>query len=103
MISAIATVSFWLPSTLSSDVTTSQGLFITFTIMYGIFASAYVALFPASLVELFGIHNFASVNGVLAYKGTTLLTSVLLFAASFAVVWVRMEAMVGVDGKLVKK
>ncbi|KAL6825303.1 major facilitator superfamily domain-containing protein [Trichoderma camerunense] len=132
IISAIATISFWLPSTLSDDKTTSQGLFITFTILYGIFASAYVALFPASLVELFGVHNFASVNGVLymvrgmaslvgtpvggvlirshstgsparSYEGMTVLTSVLLFAASISVIWVRMEAMIGVDGKLVKK
>ncbi|KAJ4858116.1 major facilitator superfamily domain-containing protein [Trichoderma breve] len=108
------------------------GLFISFTILYGIFASAYVALFPASLVELFGVHNFASVNGVLymvrglaslvgtpvggvlirshstgsparSYEGMTVLTSVLLFAASISVIWVRMEAMIGVDGKLVKK
>ncbi|EHK17361.1 uncharacterized protein TRIVIDRAFT_66296 [Trichoderma virens Gv29-8] len=132
MISAIVTVSFWVPSTLSGDAATSQGLFIAFTVLYGIFASAYVALFPASLVELFGVHNFASVNGVLymvrglaslvgtpvggvlirshssgnpsrSYEGMALLTSVLLVAASFSVMWVRVEAMIGVDGKLVKK
>lgn len=132
IISAIATVSFWLPSTISGDLATSQGLFITFTVLYGIFASAYVALFPASLVELFGIQNFSSVNGVLymvrglaslvgtpiggvlirshstggpstSYEGMTLLTTVLLFAASFSVMWVRIEAMIGADGKLVKK
>ncbi|KAM0263920.1 hypothetical protein ACHAQJ_000955 [Trichoderma viride] len=132
IISAIATVSFWLPSTLSGDLATSQSLFITYSILYGIFASAYVALFPASLVELFGVQNFASVNGVLymirgmaslvgtpvggllirshstgsparSYEGTSLLTTVLLFAASLAVIWVRVEAMIGIDGKLVKK
>ncbi|RFU76009.1 hypothetical protein TARUN_6219 [Trichoderma arundinaceum] len=132
VISAIATVCFWVPSTLSSDIAASQGLFITFTILYGIFASAYVALFPASLVELFGAQNFVSVNGVLymvrglatlvgtpiggvlirshssdnpskSYEGMSLLTSIFLFAASFSVLWVRVEAMVGVDGKLVKK
>ncbi|KAL6872166.1 major facilitator superfamily domain-containing protein [Trichoderma novae-zelandiae] len=132
IISAIATVSFWVPSTMSGDVAVSQGLFIAFTVLYGIFASAYVALFPASLVELFGVQNFASVNGVLymvrglaslvgtpvggvlirshssgnpsrSYEGMSLMTSVLLFAASFAVIWVRMEAMIGVDGKLVRK
>lgn len=132
MISAIATVGFWVPSTLSGNLAESKSLFIAFTVLYGIFASAYVALFPASLVELFGVQNFASVNGVLymvrgmaslvgtpvggvlirshstgspsrSYEGMSLLTSVLLFAASFSVIWVRMEAMIGVDGKLVKK
>lgn len=32
---------------------------------YGVFAGAYVSLFPATLVELFGVEHFASVNGFL--------------------------------------
>lgn len=36
-------------STAQSD---GQGFFIAFTVLYGIFASAYVSLFPTSLVEL---------------------------------------------------
>jgi hypothetical protein len=36
-----------------SAESTGSTLFIAFTILYGIFASAYVALFPTSLVELF--------------------------------------------------
>ncbi|KAL1852681.1 hypothetical protein Plec18170_005815 [Paecilomyces lecythidis] len=65
LLSAISAIAFWLPSTIGNSTSTSQGLFITFTITYGIFASAYVSLFPTSLVEIFGVQNFASVNGVL--------------------------------------
>lgn len=130
--SAIATLVFWLPSTLLQDHRVAQTLFITFTVFYGIFASAYVALFPTSLVELFGPQNFASVNGFLymlrgcatmvgtpvsgllirggsrsfsgleaagprMYEGMSVLTSMFLIAATVAVVWVRVEAMIGPD------
>ncbi|PYH42269.1 putative MFS monocarboxylate transporter [Aspergillus saccharolyticus JOP 1030-1] len=126
LLSAIATVAFWLPSTLAGVSAQSKALFITFTVLYGVFASAYVSLFPASLVELFGAQNFASVNGVLymvrgmatmigtpvggvlirsstssspgAFKNMSLLVSVLLFAATMSVLWVRLEALVGVHG-----
>lgn len=71
-ISALTALSLWLPSSLLSSSKTpsssddaSRNLFITFAVLYGIFASAYVSLFPASLVELFGVQHFASVNGAL--------------------------------------
>ncbi|KZF19078.1 MFS general substrate transporter [Xylona heveae TC161] len=127
LFSAIAAIGFWLPSTMGDATTRTQGLFVTFVIFYGIFASAYVALFPTSLIEIFGAQNFASVNGVLymvrgmatmvgtpvggvltrntasalspkTFEGMSILVSVLLFAASAAVLWVRMEAMVGPSG-----
>lgn len=63
-ISAVASFAFWLPSTVVASPT-GRGLFITYSIMYGTFASAYVSLFPAALVEVFGPQNFASVNGIL--------------------------------------
>ncbi|KAF4767324.1 hypothetical protein HAV15_009930 [Penicillium sp. str.  len=65
LISAVSVLALWLPSCLSSTQSTGSTLFIAFTIFYGIFASAYVALFPTSLVELFGVQNFVSVNGLL--------------------------------------
>ncbi|RAO73331.1 uncharacterized protein BHQ10_009343 [Talaromyces amestolkiae] len=134
IISAISALVFWVPSTLlpfASHQEASRGLFIAFTIFYGVFASAYVALFPTSLVELFGPQNFASVNGFLymlrgiatmigtpvsgllirgsataagaltprMYEGMSLLVTILLFATAFSVVWVRLEAMVGPDGR----
>ncbi|KAM0438689.1 hypothetical protein ACHAPT_001445 [Fusarium lateritium] len=128
LLSAVVTLGFWLPSTLHGQASSSQNLFITFTIFYGIFASAYVSLFPASLVELFGPQNFASVNGVLymvrgmatmigtpvggvlirnsstaigpkAYERMSILVGTLMCAATVAVLWARLEAMVGTDGK----
>lgn len=134
IISAISALVFWVPSTLlpfASHQEASRGLFIAFTIFYGVFASAYVALFPTSLVELFGPQNFASVNGFLymlrglatmvgtpvsgllirgsataagvltprMYEGMSVLVTMLLFATAFSVVWVRLEAMVGPDGR----
>ncbi|CAK7215301.1 hypothetical protein SCUCBS95973_002435 [Sporothrix curviconia] len=129
LISAVATFGFWLPSTVSQEESSSRSLFVTFTIFYGIFASAYVSLFPATLLELFGVQNFASVNGVLymvrgmatlvgtpvggllirrsaanigpqSFEGMSILVATLLSAATLAVLWVRIEAMVGADGKL---
>lgn len=64
-ISAIACFIIWLPSSLLDDNRTGRGLFITHTILYGLFASAFVSLLPTSLVELFGPTRFAGVNGAL--------------------------------------
>lgn len=133
IISAISALVFWVPSTIlpfAQHQEASRGLFIAFTIFYGVFASAYVALFPTSLVELFGPQNFASVNGFLymlrglatmigtpvsgllirsstaavmaprMYEGMSVLVTMLLFATAFSVVWVRLEAMVGPDGRV---
>ncbi|OCK96891.1 MFS general substrate transporter [Cenococcum geophilum 1.58] len=43
----------------------ARALFVAFAVLYGVFAGAYVSLFPTVLVELFGVQNFASVNGFL--------------------------------------
>ena len=104
--------------------TEADTLFIIFTILYGAFASAYISLFPASLIELFGVQHFTSVNGALslirgigALLGTPLtgllipqaaaLTSptiymhaavtvgVLMFVAGVATFWARLEATIG--------
>jgi MFS family permease len=72
-ISAVVCLGLWLPSTTTTrsdgdgdgDRHGGRGLFIAFVLFYGIFASAYVSLFPTSLVEIFGVANYASVNGVL--------------------------------------
>jgi MFS family permease len=120
-ISAIACFAFWLPSSLSENNETSRGLFIAYSILYGIFASAFVSLFPTSLVELFGPAHFAGVNGALymarglatlvgtptagllirssgdgqmpdSYWRTTLMVGCLLGGASLAVLWVTVDA-----------
>lgn len=45
-LSALSVLAFWLPSTFATSRTVGSGLFITYTLMYGIFASSYIALFP---------------------------------------------------------
>jgi MFS family permease len=127
MISAMTALALWLPSCLASTQSESRNFFIAFAVLYGTFASAYVALFPTSLVEVFGVQNFASVNGVLymargmatlvgtpvagilihhdsyaargghdlsahGYKNASILVGALLFSATLAVLWVRIEA-----------
>ncbi|KAG0646537.1 MFS transporter asaE [Hyphodiscus hymeniophilus] len=125
--SAIAVFSFWLPSTFCNHTSCNPGadaLFIIFTILYGAFASAYISLFPASLIELFGVQHFTSVNGALSlirgigallgtpltgllipqalsltspgiYRHTAITVGVLLFVAGGATLWARLEATIG--------
>ncbi|KAJ5745930.1 hypothetical protein N7520_011112 [Penicillium odoratum] len=124
VMSAIAVFGFWLPATFAGttiSITAGEVLFILFVIMYGTFGAAYISLFPASLIELFGVQHFTSVNGALylirgigallgtpltgllipgqsalssvsAYERATITAGVLLFAASMATLWVRIEA-----------
>lgn len=65
LISSAATLGLWLPSTFEGGNDKGRGLFIAFAISYGIFAGAYVSLFPTVIAEVFGVQNFASVNGFL--------------------------------------
>lgn len=69
--SAVSVLGFWLPSTFcnkhESCSTSADVLFFFFTILYGSFASAYISLFPTSLLELFGVQSFATVNGALSF------------------------------------
>ena len=120
LLSGVISFALWLPSTLEGSAQTSRGLFIAYSIMYGLFASPYVSLFPTSLVELFGPAHFASVNGCLymargmttligtplagvlirdsmaemspaGYWRTTVLVGSLLSAATVGVLWARLE------------
>ena len=127
VMSAISVFAFWLPSTFVNKTVTSFAadvLFIFFAILYGCFGSAYISLFPASLVELFGVQHYTSVNGALYfirgagallgtpltglllggrtalsdpgnYERATITAGVLLTAASVATLWVRLEACAG--------
>jgi MFS family permease len=123
-LSAAVTLGLWIPSAVlgTTDATLSKQLFVSFTILCGLFASAYVSLFPAILVELFGLQHLPYVTGVLytvqgmaAIVGTpvagilvrgsdeakhssdytemAVLVGALMFAASICVVWVRFEVM----------
>ncbi|KAL1408111.1 hypothetical protein Q8F55_004914 [Vanrija albida] len=74
-VSAIVSVGLWLPSTLTGVTHTSKSLFIAYSMLYGPTASAYVSLFPPVAIEMFGLHNFASVNGFLyMVRGLSILT-----------------------------
>ncbi|CAL5870813.1 uncharacterized protein PFLUO_LOCUS5053 [Penicillium psychrofluorescens] len=127
IMSAVAVFCFWLPSTFvgsTVSVSAADGLFIFFVILYGCFGSAYISLFPASLIELFGVQHFTSVNGALyfirgvgallgtpltllllpsasalsdpaSYERVTITVGVLMFAASMATLWVRIEGSAG--------
>ena len=65
LLSAASTLVLWLPSTIEMDKHTAMNLFIAYVVLYSITAGAYISLFPTVLVELFGVQNFASVNGLL--------------------------------------
>ena len=142
VISAVCVLGLWVPSTSSSSIapsdassvkqTSGKALFIAFAILYGTFASAYVSLFPTSIVELFGAAQFASVNGSLymvrgiatligtplagflvrnsmetaspkTYRNTAVMAGVLWAGAAIAVGWVRFEAAFGRRGKWIWK
>lgn len=64
-VSAVISFGIWLPSTLSGGGQDGKGLFVAYAILFGIFAGAYISLFPTALVEIFGVQHFASVNGFL--------------------------------------
>ncbi|KAH0432730.1 MFS monocarboxylate [Colletotrichum camelliae] len=122
LLSAIVTLGLWVSSTLSGehDEHSARGLFIAFTVLYGLFASAYVSLFTPSLVELFGMRELPRVAGVMFmaqgiasmigtpvagvlirgneatktsedYLGMAVLVGGLMFAAAASVAWVRLE------------
>ncbi|EAW16739.1 monocarboxylate transporter [Aspergillus fischeri NRRL 181] len=131
LFSTIAVFAFWLPSMFQQSTvspSSADALFIVFTILYGSFASAYISLFPASVIELFGVQHFTSVNGVLyltrgmgaligtpltgmlipqstalvssiVYERAGIVCGVLLFAATLACFWVRIEATLGEVGR----
>lgn len=127
IMSTVAVFAFWLPSTFGGDtvsLSAADVLFILFAIVYGCFGSAYISLFPASLIELFGVQHFTSVNGALylirgigallgtpltgllvprqtalssiaSYERATITVGALMFAASLATLWVRIEGSAG--------
>ena len=64
-LSAVSTLGFWFPSTVTMNGKVGTGLFAAYVVLYSVTAGAYASLFPTVLVELFGIQHFASVNGML--------------------------------------
>jgi MFS family permease len=122
--SAIVTAAFWVSSTVigQANEAAARGMFIAFTVMYGLLASAYISLFSSVLIELFGAEQLPRVVGVMymlqgmaalvgtpvagllvrdhgdtrdasAYTGMSCLVCGLMFAASAAIAWARTELM----------
>ena len=125
LVSALASVALWLPSTFLA----SRGFFLAYVILYGVFASAYVSLFPSVTLEVFGPAQFPAVYSTLyqmrglatfvgtpvagalvrgaggggtgsaggseAYWGTVVMVSGLLCAATVSLGWARVEAAKG--------
>jgi len=123
LISAAATLGLWVSSTQlgTSNELVGRALFITFTVLYGLFASAFVSLFSPVLVELFGLEAIPRVSGTMymmqgaaAIIGTpvagvlvpenglvrgpgdylkmAIFVGALMSAATGAIAWVRFEA-----------
>ncbi|KAG7289809.1 hypothetical protein NEMBOFW57_006186 [Staphylotrichum longicolle] len=123
LVSAVATLAFWVSSTLvgTDHAEVAKSLFIAFTVLYGLFASAYISLFSSALVELFGVGELPRVSGVMYmmqgaaamagiplagllikdhgvskrpgdYMGMSVMVGACLLGATAAVGWVRVEA-----------
>jgi MFS family permease len=121
-VSALSSFVLWLPSTLTASLVSAKTLFVMYTVVYGATASAYVSLFPAALIEVYGPQNFASVNGVLymvrgmgnlvgtpsagamirnsthaampsGYLNMSILVGSLLAGATGGVIWLRVQQM----------
>ncbi|KAL8951560.1 MAG: hypothetical protein Q9222_002470 [Ikaeria aurantiellina] len=123
LLSAVATLALWLPST-STSMHVGRSLFVAYVVLYSVTAGAYVSLFPTVLVELFGVQHFSSVNGLLymirgfatligtpstgalirnhgmenmqakiAFRNPSLVVGCLLMSAAVGCTWLRVEAM----------
>jgi MFS family permease len=45
----------------------SRPRFIAFTILYGIYSGGYNALLPTTIAEIYGVQNYAAVNGTIYF------------------------------------
>ncbi|OHE94762.1 monocarboxylate transporter [Colletotrichum orchidophilum] len=123
VICAAVTFGLWVPSMAigMSHEAVARPLFVSFAALYGIFASAYVSLFPPALVELFGMNQMPQITGIMYmimgvasmigtpvagalvrghgeiktsgdYMGMGIMVGTLMAAAAIFVAWVRLEA-----------
>ncbi|KAJ5708756.1 monocarboxylate transporter [Penicillium malachiteum] len=69
LLSSVSTAGLWIPSTVLGITNEASGkdLFIRFTILYGLFASAYIGLFSPALVELFGMENMPRITVIMYF------------------------------------
>ncbi|KAE8408873.1 MFS general substrate transporter [Aspergillus pseudonomiae] len=125
LLSSVSTAGLWVPSTVigTTNKSSGRGLFIGFTILYGLFASAYIGLFSPALVEFFGMENMPRITGIMyflqgaaGFVGTPVVgvlvgslggnlapenyvymavfVGALMVASTVTVFWARMEVMV---------
>ncbi|KAL0579926.1 hypothetical protein V5O48_002097 [Marasmius crinis-equi] len=59
ILSALSVFALWYDAPLDR--------FISFVVLYGIYAGGYNALLPTTITEIYGIENYASVNGALLF------------------------------------
>ncbi|KAI1092485.1 MFS general substrate transporter [Rostrohypoxylon terebratum] len=127
---AATTICVGVPSTVYGATDNSRGLFISFVVFYGLFVSAYTRCFRLVSSRSLECRIFASVNGVLymirgvatlvgtpvavaliqsgwgssvlphGYVNMSVLVSVILSATSVALLWIQIEAMVGLIGRV---
>ncbi|CAH0045642.1 unnamed protein product [Clonostachys solani] len=126
LLTAFVCLGLWVPSTLIGiyDEAMARNLFISFTVLYGLFASAFISLFPAALIELFGVTELPRIAGIMymlqglaalvgtpvagvlvtahgvsrdssSYTPMAALVGALMASAAVAVAGVRFEAMKG--------
>lgn len=69
LLSSVSTAGLWIPSTVlgSANQSSGRGLFLGFTVLYGLFASAYIGLFSPALVEIFGMENLPRITGIMYF------------------------------------
>lgn len=59
--SAVSVLVLWMGA--AAEGTGGKGLWVGFVVLYGMLAGGYMALFPVTISEVFGIQAYASVNG----------------------------------------
>jgi len=64
--SLVSTLAFWLSSTILPSHP-AKGLWLAFIVFYGVAGGGYNALFPTMVAEVFGMQNYASVNGFMYF------------------------------------
>lgn len=65
VVSAMTVVAFWLTSVDANGG--NQALWVLFIVFYGVAGGGYNALFPTTVVEVFGLQAYASVNGFMYF------------------------------------
>ncbi|KAG7095687.1 hypothetical protein E1B28_006401 [Marasmius oreades] len=59
VLSALSVFALWYDA--------AKNRFICFVILYGVYAGGYNALLPTTITEIYGVENYASVNGALLF------------------------------------